>query len=243
MPFRYRNAPLVEAIFEFGPEGATLSGEGTQRVLAAFADYTGRRQDVRPLGAQFDMTTGQVTPVQAPLRVRQWNSSNSRMIQFGGDLCAFNALAPYTAFEDYISDIERLVNAYRAEAGTDRTSFLSQRYLNRIAIPNEDPARYFHLFPHGERPDRRPRPFSIQMEVATLPVGGNLMITLAYQGPAGDGHQYLLDLYARVGENPPIQFGWAGVSAWQQAAHEAIEKAFEEPLTERCREMLGREKT
>jgi uncharacterized protein (TIGR04255 family) len=243
MPFRYRNAPLVEAIFEFGPEGVTLTSEGTQRILAAFADYTGRRQDIKPFGAQFDMATGRVTPLEAALRVRQWNQSNSRMIQFGGDLCAFNALAPYTAFEDYISDMERLVSAYHAEVGADRSLFLSQRYLNRIAIPNEDPALYFDLFPHGEQPDRRPRPFSIQMEVATLPLGGNLMVTLAYQGPVGDSHQYLLDLYARVGDERQIPFRWAEVSAWQQAAHAAIEKAFEEPLTERCREMLGRETT
>lgn len=243
MPFRYRNAPLVEAIFEFGPEGATLSGDGTQRVLDTFADYTGRKEDLRPMGAQFDMATGQVTPMESPLRVRKWNHNSSRMIQFDGNLCAFNALAPYTAFEDYISDMERLVTAYRAEIGTDRTSFLGQRYLNRITIPDGDPARYFDLFPHGEQQDRRPKPFSIQTEVATLPVGGNLMITLAYQGPVGGSHQYLLDLYARVGENPPIEFRWTELSAWQQAAHEAIEKAFEEPLTARCREMLGREET
>jgi uncharacterized protein (TIGR04255 family) len=243
MPFRYRNDPIVEAIVEFAPDGATLPSEGAERVLAAFADYTGRREDFRPVGAHFDMASGQITPLEATPRVRQWNQHGTRMVQFGADLCAFNALPPYTTFQDYVPDMNRLVTAYEQEVGAARTSFLGQRYLNRIAIPNEDPARYFTLFPHGEQADRRPRPFSIQMEIETLAFGGNLMLTLAYQGATGESHQYLLDLYARVGENPPIPFRWTDMSAWQQAAHEAIENAFEAPLTDRCREMLGREET
>lgn len=237
MSFRYRNAPLVEAVFEFAPEGAALSADARSRVLSLFADYRGKVENIRPLGAQVDLSKQEVTPLEGPDRVRQWNDSGTRMVQAGEDLCAFNALRPYTAFDDYVGDMERLVSAYAAAVGTERLMFLGQRYINQIAIPDEDPSQYFNVVPTRGRN----RPFALQMEMATLERGGNAMMTLAYQGLTEGKHQYLLDLYARVGGTAGIAFKSAEMISWQRAAHLAIEKAFEEPLTDKCRRMLGRE--
>jgi uncharacterized protein (TIGR04255 family) len=243
MPVRYRNAPLVEAIFEFAPEGARLSDEGAQRILAVFGDYTGLKEDLRPMVAEFHVPSGHFSSAPGVPRLRQWNQERSRMVQFGADLCAFNALPKYTTFEDYVPDMERLVTTYQSQIGSERTSYLGHRYLNQIAIPNEDPGRYFNLFPGGAQPERRPRPFAIQMEVETLTSGGNLMMTLAYQGQVDGAHRYLLDLYARVGQETAIPFRWEDMIAWQRTAHASIERAFEQPLTELCRQMLGREES
>jgi uncharacterized protein (TIGR04255 family) len=249
MPFRYRSAPLVEAVFEFSPEGGTLSEDAAQRIRARFADYTGATDKIRTIVGAFrvDAEAGQVTNVPPPPsahRVRQWNSDRSRMVQFGADLCAFNALPSYTTFDDYTADMKRLVEAYASEVGSDRTQFLGQRYVNRITIPDDDPGRYFSVYPGGENPGRKPGPFLIQMEVEQIAGGGQAVMTLAYEQALPDrGHVYLLDLYAHVGENSGIPFRWEEASSWQCRAHDAIERAFEFPLTPLCRSLLGREET
>ena len=79
----------------------------------------------------------------------------------------------------------------------------------------------------------------MQVEVATLDVGGNVVLTLTARGIEEDRLVYVLDLYARNQEPSPTT--WDHIFRWQNAAREAIKSAFELAITEEARCLFWRE--
>ena len=238
----------MEAVFEFVPTSATLTKDGVERLRARFASEYPKLDHLA--GVEVQLRLGPTGPSALPTgkqrdRYRLWNAAKSRLLQFAEDMCAFNALAPYSHYEDYLPDIKRFFDAYVLECKAADLGHLGQRYVNRIFLPSEEAAAedYFTLyptFPRGAIPIARHPPVSLQVGTQQLS-RGQVTMSLHYAGSDGLRPVYFLDLYAHWTDNSKGEFSWPSVKTWQDEAHAAVKCAFEAAITERCRELLGRE--
>jgi len=242
----YRNTPLQEAVFEFAPRGPSFDGDGFAEMQAELrASYDGEGGPTPSSGAlmwNFVNRTVMPSPARTPDRFRAWTADRARTALVGHDLCAFNAMAPYTHFLDYLPAMESLFRAYAKHANAPSVAFLGQRYINRISLPTDaDPSDYFTVYPKVPADWPRTslhRPFSMQILTEELETG-HVVVTLAMQQQ--NPPIYFLDIYARTNNDPEIAFEWEPARDWQARAHEAVKRAFEFTITDRCRTILGRE--
>jgi uncharacterized protein (TIGR04255 family) len=246
MSTRYRDAPLVEAIFEFAPQRAVLSLDDAELLRAELGTiYSGRTDQLTFGGVKVQVSKGQASTVSMPLppRRRMWTPDGSRLVQFASDLFVFNALAPYSHYVDYLPAMEDLFSRYSARAQPDGTRFLGHRYINQIQLPAEArPRDYFGVYP--EIPAHMPAPphppFALNLQTEPLSPG-QVMMTLSFKGIEAEKPTYLLDIYARTPDDPQISFNWPEVRAWHDNAHEAVKRGFEFAITDQCRQFLGPE--
>jgi len=244
MARQYKRSPLVEAVFEFMPISAGLDDAGMAALRRASADYSEEKVEQNIL-QRVDISPARPprsTTVHQAVRYKRTHTSKTKLAQFSSELFCFNALVPYTHYRDYKPEIERLFAEYVRSARPTGVRFLGQRYINKILLPTDDadPSDYLAIHPKMNTPTRR---IFLQMEAAQLAKGGHLLASLSYQGPdvATKRPTYILDLYARTGDRPAIDFLWPDVCAWHDLAHEALVKAFEASIDEKARTLLGLE--
>jgi uncharacterized protein (TIGR04255 family) len=249
MARHYKRSPLVEAVFEFMPISAELDDAGLAALRLASSEYQDetveqgvlQRVDFSPTGPVSSKTEAR------PPRYKRMHSSKTMLVQFSRELFCFNALVPYTHYLDYKPEIERLFSEYVRAARPRGVLFLGQRYLNRIMLPTDaaDPSEYLALYPRMSPSTRRQKPMFLQIEAEQFAEGGHVLATLSYQGPDGATKRptYVLDLYARTGERPAIDFLWPNVSTWHDFAHDALTKAFESSIEDEARSLFGLEES
>lgn len=243
MAVQYDNTPLLEAVFEVYTTGAA-STEGFQADLEAKLRpaYSGKRELIEPVGVHVQLGPGSKLTqgvLKVPPRVRLWSADSDRMVQFGADMCAFNALPPYRHFAGYQPAFRELVDAFLDATHAASVNALGQRYINRILLPpRSEAATYFAFYP--KLPDdvaRTHPPFSMLVQAAPAD-GGAVVVNLTYQGLQGDRPAYVLDLYARTEVERSPQ--WQQIESWQRRAHDAIVKCFEMAITAESSTLLGR---
>ena len=249
MAKHYKRSPLVEAVFEFTPMKAELEEVGVAQLRAASADYS---QETKEQNILQQVEINPVRPPRTttqtrPVRYKRLHPSRTKLVQFSAELFCFNALAPYTHYEEYMPEVERLFLEYVRVARPQGVLFLGQRYINKILLPPDasDPSEYFALYPRiSVSPSSNP-PFLLQMEAGQFSNGGRVVATLSFQGSdaATKRPTYILDLYARSGERPTIEFLWPAVRAWHDTAHDALTKTFEKSIEQTARMLFGLEDT
>lgn len=242
MPNRYKRAPIVEAVFEFAPTSVPKWYDGTTRqILGEVGAAYPQTDDVKVVSRSIKLGPSGVSEQSPPreiTRTRMWNSGKTRMFQFGRDLCAFNALKPYTSYDEYGPAMRPLVEEYVRRTRAPSVLFLGQRYLNHILLPDTaaNPSEFFHVYP--KLANRPHGPFAMQVQVGEV-VQGTTILSLNFQGlDAGTRPRYLLDLYVRTKDSPEIAFEWEEMQAWQDAAHQSIIRGFEDAITDKCRELF-----
>jgi uncharacterized protein (TIGR04255 family) len=245
MPITYKQTPVAEAVFECFVHPGDWSPEVNERLVRRFSDrYTQSPEAIRGLiGVQIKVTPiGAETIQHVADRIRVRNSDNTRLIQFGRDMVAFNALPPYDAYPVYMPAFREIFDAFIEEARPARLQFLGQRYINRISLPEDaDPANYFTHYPKLDS-GRKHRQFTQQFEASTLSSGA-LMIALGFEGVHDGRPRYVVDLYARSADDPPLALTWDAVAEWNNNAHQALFAAFDTNLTTTGQAYLGRERT
>ncbi len=247
MTRRYLRTPLVEAVFEFAPFDANLDDVAVNRLDGLLQkEYAGPRDVIQPdLFIEYKDGKPVVgTLPESLIRHRRWNEEKTCLVQYSKELCAFNALKPYTHFEEYLPAMKRFFEIYASETNARTTLFLGQRYINRILLPsmNEPAAEYFTCYPKLEGyVEPYHRPFSMTIQIETLPgeKQGRVVQTLSFQGLEENRPIYILDLYAQTQNMPPIPFAWETVRQWQRDAHVPIEHAFNFALTPKGQAYLG----
>jgi uncharacterized protein (TIGR04255 family) len=244
MATRYRKTPLSEAIFEFAPLDATLTTDGVEHLKSAFSDEYPKAEELPGMEVEVEFGPAGVSAKHGgkkTVRYRLWNQARSRLVQVAQDMCAFNALPPYSHYIDYLPDIEKLFAEYSRTCRPAGIRLLGHRYINRIFLPSEDvdPTDYFAFYPPLR--GRRHPPFLLRFETEPLPRGGQVTLSLYYASLDNQKPVYFLDLYAQAAQNLNYAFDWTLAKAWQDEAHDAVTRAFELAITDRCRELLGRE--
>lgn len=239
MPVQYDRSPVVEAIFEFFVEGASIPPNVAGQIFEKLQkDYAGKR-DEQVSAAEIDLGPSGPRVRTAKPRHRLWRTDGTALAQFAEDMFAFNALRPYTHYADYSEQIARLFQLYTELAQPSGFRFLGQRYINLVTLPSHDahPADYFSIYP---RIRREGRIFAAQIQTHEL-ANGTVVLNLAFQGSdADDRPTYALDLYARTVRGGAVPVEWAAVKSWHDTAHAAILEAFEVALTRTGAEYLGR---
>ena len=243
---RYRKPPLVEAVFEVFAVPTRWSDEAQQAIESAFRDvYSGKREEMQPVGLHFQIGPGLalqgLKTEQQPGRVRLWTPDGDRMLQFAPNMCALNILPPYSHYVEYQPELERLTRMYLDLAQPEATALLGQRYINKVVLPEDGtPERFFGVYPAvPEDIRKRNPPFSMQVEVGTLGVGGNVVVTLTAKGIEDGLPVYVLDVCAR--SQAPGPATWDSIHRWQDEAHKAVMAAFEMAITDLARDLFGRE--
>lgn len=243
---RYRTPPLVEAVFEVFATPTRWPEEGARSVESAFTPtFSGKREILRPVGLQLQMGPGLalkgLVQEPEPERIRLWTPDGGRMVQFAPNMCALNILPEYSHYIEYRAELERLTSLYLDLARPTTVGLLGQRYINKVVLPvDSTPEKFFSVYPAVPEHIRgRNPPFSMQVEVETLGVGGNLVLTLTSKGLEDGCPVYVLDLYAR--SEAPCPPDWAFIGSWQDESHKAIMAAFEMAITDDARRLFGKD--
>ena len=227
---RFQNPPIAEAVFEvFVPRCPTWDEKTNELLASSFSkELNGRRENLQIHGLSIDFgPTGAKSIENSTPRTRLWNQECARMIQFGPEMCALNALPPYTQFEDYIPQFEALVRAYLSATGSQSLSWIGQRYINKVVLPNaeEDPQNIFSIYPNlpTEVREKHP-PFAIQVEVMRLPEA-TITVNLQFQGMQAEGKpSYILDIYAK--SILSMNANSSEIISWNNKIHDQLYRAF-----------------
>lgn len=245
---RYQNNKLTEVILEFGvpvSSAVPLTEQSLQALAGRLRARLNGQIERLEILSQVSLP---IPPAGQPVverqhRVRVWSADRRRLMQFGPELCAFNAMQPYTCFEDYLDDAHFLFEQYTEMRRPASVGFFGQRRINAFDLPaSESPADYFSLYPTGVSQRAGPRhvPFQLHVAVATFPTG-QVTVGMVYMGEATPGgqHRYLLDLYARSSEPVAIRWDWQAALGWQEEARKVINDIFSQAITLRTKEMIG----
>lgn len=244
----FKHSPIVEAVFETFFDEATWNDHvATSLQQFCRTQYPGVYDQLQPmlgLQLQFGKAPGgvQFRPApNPPLRYRYWNSDASRMSQISGDMCALNALPPYTTFADYMPALEALFLEFVRATRPRLLRSVGQRYINRLVLqPNDHPADFLTYFPRLPNVNHVPRQLALHMDADAIS-GGVVNLTITTQPVDASGvRAFLLDIYARSTPNA-LPAEWAPVRRWHDEAHRAIRRVFQMTITEKCKRRLGAE--
>jgi uncharacterized protein (TIGR04255 family) len=236
---QYEQPPLQEAIFElFFPLLTSWSPDRAAELARRLPSYSGKREDLEDFFFRLDPGRGVLQGVQpGARRTRLWSSDQSRAVQFGAEVCTYNARRPYGHFEDHVAAIQEFFGAYLDVMKPETLGWVGQRYLNIVRLPLEvAPAGYFQFFPRlpPGLPDTH-RPFAVQIETNRFEQG-NTVVNLGLLEFAPDAAVYTIDIYARSDETVPLSLD--DIMAWQRRAHFSIGESFELTITDEARRLF-----
>jgi uncharacterized protein (TIGR04255 family) len=242
---KYRNPPVVEALCEIFFSGSkwdsTLPGLFFDKIKDAYP----KKRELEQIGVEVsvskDMQGSRV--MRGSKRIQFIKEDGSQLVQIEKDLLVVNQLKPYPRFEDWKPVIDKMQNLYVQLTESQGIRQVGIRYINRIVIPAgkfkmED---YFYLYPvvpqsleamHGR--------FMMRLEIPPKHKGHLLVITFG-TAPADspETSTEMLDLYDIFALPQPLAI--TDVDKYIIEAHENIETAFENSITDKTRELFEEE--
>jgi len=244
---KYKNPPVVEALCEIyfreSKWDGTLPGLFFERVREKYP----KKRELEQIGVQVSISReAQATQVQREGRRIQFiKEDGSRLIQIENNLLVINQLGPYPRFEDWKTVVDQMLKYYSEVAQPAGVRQMGMRYINRIIIPAakfkmED---YFNLYPevpeslgaiHGK--------FMMRLEIPPKYKGHRLMVTFGTAPPESpETSAEMLDIYDIFALSQP--FSIEETDKYIIEAHENIEVAFENSITNKARELFKEEVT
>ncbi len=125
-------------------------------------------------------------------------ADGKQLIQVRAKGFSFNRLAPYSALDDYLPEIERTWNLYVKVASPIGIRLIRLRYINRILLPRKDTSinleRYFRIGP--SIPDQESdilTGFLIQQSLTEKKTGNQINTVLTAQSPEGETLPIIFD--------------------------------------------------
>jgi uncharacterized protein (TIGR04255 family) len=245
---QYDQQPLVEAVFELftQPEAWTSWGAGSfAHIATALPEYAFHEEHIRDIGIRLQLVESSLQPTahQPQERVRRWNATRQKAVQFGSHMCAHNVLSSaYTHFDDHKATIADVMRCFLDEAKPERLGWIGQRYINSINIPADDRevAKYFEIYPQlpaslagGHRQ------LAVQIQTVEFK-NGVAMVNLSLQKLDDVDATYLLDIYARSSGDVPADVD--ALLRWQADAHEAVWASFQLSVSEKSKKDLFKER-
>jgi uncharacterized protein (TIGR04255 family) len=167
-----------------------------------------------------------------------WHDDEKQIVQVRTAGYSFNRLAPYSSFDDYLPEIHRTWDLYRAIAMPIQVRAVQLRYINRISLPLTDGrVELDEYFKNGPR----------------LPEGGGLILTsfvnqyqaleegtgnvattvLTAQLPQGNRLPIIFDNVARAGiKSDPAD--WQRLESTLRALRDLKNRVFRNTLSNKC---------
>jgi uncharacterized protein (TIGR04255 family) len=236
----YENPPIGEALcqfrFETGREwDIVIPGLLYQKIQSEFPE---RRQQ-KNLEVLFDRETSEVKQSSGD-RIQFRRADGSALVQLGPDLLVVHILAPYSNWESFKAMILGALGRYYEVAEPAGIRSMALRYINRIRIPASSVQIEDYLLFSPSVPSALPQTFVGWGSTVNIPLDKTELLRItAGSGEENDSNTtiFLLDI-----EVVAVQIGGRdGVESRIDRAHEMIETAFEECITDKARMMFKEE--
>jgi len=241
---KYQNPPVVEALCEIFFVNSQWDGALPGIFFERIKDTYPKRKELENIGVEvnFSQDVPDSTFKRGEKRIQFIKEDQSQLIQIEKDLLVVNQLRPYPRFEDWKPAIDRAICDYGDLAKPQGMRQLGIRYINRIVIPQsrfsmED---YFYLYPQiPENLGKVHGKFMMRLEIPSKHPGHLLVVTFG-TAPANPSEiSLLLDLYNIVNFSQTLDIKDA--ERYIQEAHENIEVAFENAITQKTRDLFQEE--
>ncbi|PMQ01057.1 MAG: hypothetical protein CBR30_07760 [Dictyoglomus sp. NZ13-RE01] len=242
---RYKNPPVVEALceFEFIPDrewDMTIPGLVYEKVRKEFPEKT---QDMG-IGIQLKPSEKGIEQIiePTPPRLKFIKTDKTALIQIAPHIFVINQLKPYPNWEIFKKMILDNFNVYKEIANPKGLKRIGLRYINNFKFSNSielsDYFRYYPLIPEG-----LPKTYSTFLTRVEFPYeegNENLILSFATVIPEKkEALSLVLDIdYAMI---TPEYISFDKLPIWLDKAHERIEHAFEESITQKLRETFEEE--
>ncbi len=241
---RYRKPPVIEALCEIYFAGSswddTVPGAFYERVKS---DYPQKLQrTIQEAQITFGMEQAAAGVRQLPPWMQFVSDEKRRMVQVARDLLVVNQLHPYPHFEEWEDEVYRSLRLYQDLARPQQVACLGLRYINRVAIPQEQVRMedYFTIYPNlPQKLGATHRSFLVRVEVPQGDLGHAMLITFGTTPPPDPGQvdqTFMLDFYYILQLNKPVDAGTLKNEIGR--AHGKIVVAFEDSITDRLRTLF-----
>jgi uncharacterized protein (TIGR04255 family) len=157
-------APIVEAAIEIRAraEGHWDETAISQQIKTCLSDYP-KVTSLKQIQQEIKFQPGK--PVEGLTRDLGWqglqfqSEDGRRAVQFSRDAFVFNQLPPYEGWETLLSEAMRLWQIHAGLARPSEAQRLGLRFINRIALPANDPNFEDYIRPHAVPPHNLDLPF------------------------------------------------------------------------------------
>ena len=242
---KYKNPPVVEALCEFFFSGSKWDSTLPGLFFEKIKDNYPKKRELEQIGVEVNISKNMQGSkvMHGEKRIQFVKEDNSQLVQIERDLLVVNQLKPYPKFEDWKPAVDKMLNFYIQLADPQGIRQLGIRYINRIVIPTnkfkmED---YFYLYPevpqslesmHGR--------FMMRLEIP--PKHKEHLLVITFGTAPADSPQTsveMLDIYDIFALPQPLST--SDVDKYIIEAHENIEVAFENSITNKTRELFEEE--
>jgi uncharacterized protein (TIGR04255 family) len=241
---RYKNPPVVEALVDIHVRvGQSVPIETLRLIRSGEEDRYPTEQHFIARSITVDVATGATTEShQEPKGYRFISATQQEIVQARTDGFAFSRLPPYTGWDQWKPEAERLWQKYVELTNPVAVTRVAVRYVNRIDIefPAEPLRNYLTTYPHlGEKLPQQVGHFVMQVSLPQADMPG-VTFNIS-QGrllnPSDQRASILLDLdLFRVGDISPRS---SELWSWLETLHAEENALFEGCITDRARELFN----
>lgn len=201
-PLKLDRAPIIEAVVDIDcdtPIGQSLESlrESAKRAFeSTYPVFRERIVHAHTFAAAPE--AGALVGSERALGALQFFSHDEKqLVQVRAGGFSFNRLAPYGSFDEYLPEIRRAWDRYRALVTPSQVRKLGLRYINRIILPGHKEIEldeYFRVAPRTPDDSGFVLTGFIQQQTATERGTGNQVRTvLAGQPPVSEGTPVIFD--------------------------------------------------
>jgi uncharacterized protein (TIGR04255 family) len=233
-----KSPPIVEAVLDIECDFAPgQSFVGLEKAAAArFCDcYPKSRKQFKIEPNSAKPVGDDVPSVSAYLFLRD---DEKQLVQLRENGYAFNRLAPYGSFDDYLPEIRRTWGIYLELAAPILIRVVKLRYINRIMLPfvspNLDLDTYFNVGPRMPDEERYSVAGFLNLNQLIEKETGHRITTVLAAGQwEGNKLPVLFDntVFARI-DAPPSD--WQSLKATIQSLRKLKNRVFADTLTDKC---------
>jgi uncharacterized protein (TIGR04255 family) len=136
-----RHPPIVEAILDINcdvppaQDLVALEASALEQLKGAYPKNDRQLLQEHRIESQSDASATSFSSRHAVQALRFHNDGGKQLVQIRTLGYSFNRLAPYTALDDYLPEIERTWGIYRDLAKPSQVRQVRLRYINRILLP------------------------------------------------------------------------------------------------------------
>lgn len=242
---KYKNPPVVEALCEIFFNGSKWDSTLPGLFFDKIKDVYPKKRELEQIGievsASKDVQGSRV--MCGGKRIQFIKEDGSQLIQIEKDLLVVNQLKPYPRFEDWKPVIDKMQNFYVQLAEPQGIREVGIRYINRIVIPADKfkMEDYFYLYPEVP-PSLESMHGRFMMRLEIPPKYREHLLVITFGTAPADSPETateMLDLYDIFALPQPLAI--SDVDKYIIEAHENIETAFENSITDKTRELFEEE--
>ena len=240
----YKSSPIIEALVE-------VHFSQTKTDFTVWADFNNRLKKSYPIVEEL------FTP-KVELRIAQdgksreekisqekllrfYKKDKTQLVQANKDFVSVNKLKPYSGYEKFIADAERVLKNYIDLTSPKLINRIAMRYINQIIIPetNIELSDYFRFMP--QIPDEVTQGINnvlLQIQFALRNSHHQIMTSLRSDiSSIEEQTVFFLDIYDMLPINN--EAGMSVILKTLNEGHENIERVFEGFITDKARKLFG----